>query len=189
MYAREKVLMVVLVGLMLAVLPAATSAVESASLPPAEEVVRRALDRMKQADAEQYYARYTYSQRAVVEKLDDHGVVKEKSEELYRVYPVDGLPFQELVQRNGAPLSDKERKQQEERLKRRAKAMRISEAELIRRDLEQSPREHRSIPWNKQAWEKEWEFIQQRARIQDLKKTRGWTREELYEERFERYSR
>ncbi|MEW6363214.1 MAG: hypothetical protein AB1714_01095 [Acidobacteriota bacterium] len=118
MYAREKVLMVVVAALVLAVPPAASRADESASLPRAEEIVRKALDRMKEADAEQYYAHYTFSQRAVVEKLDERGAVKERSEELYRVYPVEGLPFQELVERNGAPLSDKERKKQEERLRK-----------------------------------------------------------------------
>lgn len=79
--------------------------------------------------------------------------------------------------------------EQDKALKRRAKELGISEAELIRQDLERSSRLHYSTPWDKSAWERELRFIEERARLQDLKKTRGWTREELYEERFERYSR
>jgi hypothetical protein len=80
------------------------------------------------------------------------------------------------------------RPEQDEALKRRAKQLGISEAELIRQDIDHSGRLHHSTPWDKSAWERELRFIEERGRLLDLKQERGWTREELYEERFERYS-
>lgn len=78
---------------------------------------------------------------------------------------------------------------QEEILKRRAKEMRITEAELVRRAIDQINRSYASLPPNLQAWEEEKEFIR-KHRSMDVPQTgRNWTRDELYEERLERFSR
>ena len=79
---------------------------------------------------------------------------------------------------------------QEELLKRRAKALGLSEAELIRRAIENLASASPSLPLDKQAWERELAFIKERARcLPDLGGKRTWTREQLYEERLERFSR
>ena len=80
--------------------------------------------------------------------------------------------------------------EQEELLKRRSRELGISEAELIRRGIEQVAQGVGSPPRDKQAWEEELAFIKERAaRMHALGRERGWTREELYEERLSRFSR
>jgi CO/xanthine dehydrogenase Mo-binding subunit len=79
--------------------------------------------------------------------------------------------------------------EQDKTLKERAKALGISTAELIRRRITDPGRGVASFPTRPEAWEEELHFIAERARLADLKKTRGWTRDELYEERLGRFSR
>ncbi|HXG36686.1 MAG TPA: hypothetical protein VNL15_06940 [Dehalococcoidia bacterium] len=74
--------------------------------------------------------------------------------------------------------------EQERLLKRRAKALGVSESELIRRGILQAGRGGMVVR-DSQAWEEELAFIRERARIQELGKKRGWTREELYEDRLD----
>ncbi len=77
-------------------------------------------------------------------------------------------------------------------LKRQAAELGVSEAELIRRWIatEGQAVGTASFPTRPEAAEEEMRFIKERAsRLQDLKKKRGWTRDELYEERLGRFSR
>jgi len=72
---------------------------------------------------------------------------------------------------------------QEEMLKRRAKELDVSEAELIRQGLDMVLAQgERPVP-DPQAWEEELAFIHERAKIPALAGERTWTREELYDER------
>jgi hypothetical protein len=79
--------------------------------------------------------------------------------------------------------------EQDKLLKRRAKALGVTEAEVVRRGIELASSDSASLPFDRRAWEEELRFIRERAGIQELGKARGWTREELYEERFARHSR
>ena len=80
--------------------------------------------------------------------------------------------------------------EQEELLKRKAKTLGLSEAELIRQAIANFASVATSLPRDRQAWERELAFIQERARcLPDLGGKRTWTREQLYEERLERLSR
>jgi hypothetical protein len=46
------------------------------------------------------------------------------------------------------------------------------------------------LPLDSRAWQEEMVYIRERARLQEaLGRQRGWTREELYDERFQRFSR
>lgn len=75
---------------------------------------------------------------------------------------------------------------QEEVLKRRAKELDVSEAELIRQGLDiVLARGEGPVP-DPQAWEEELAFIRERAKITALGAERTWTREELYDERLSR---
>jgi hypothetical protein len=78
---------------------------------------------------------------------------------------------------------------QEDILKRRAKEIGVSEAELIRRGIEQVGRVGVPLRRDPRAWEEAKRLIQQRMAIAAPQTGRGWTREELYEERLERFSR
>ena len=80
--------------------------------------------------------------------------------------------------------------EQEALLKQRAKELDVSEAELIRRGIDHISHTRRRLPLDQRAWQEELAFMRQRARRQGASSQgRGWTREELYEERLERLSR
>lgn len=74
--------------------------------------------------------------------------------------------------------------EQEKRLKQQARALGVSEAELIRRGIGQVTRLPASVPLDPKAWQDELAFIRKRARRRKaLGQKRRWTREALYEER------
>lgn len=79
--------------------------------------------------------------------------------------------------------------EQEKLLKRRAKALGVTEAEVVRRGIDLAGQTAAGLSPDRQAWEDELHFIRERARIQALGRERGWTREELYDERLARFSR
>jgi len=80
--------------------------------------------------------------------------------------------------------------QQDAHLKRQARAMRISEAELIRRSLAQFEESSVSHPTRPEAWQEELKFMKERAaRLPGGNGKRTWTREDAYEERLANYSR
>ena len=74
-------------------------------------------------------------------------------------------------------------------LKKRAKELGVSEAELIRRGIEQMCKTPIVLKSDLKVWEEEKAFIEERRQIQVPQTGRGWTRDELYDERLERYSR
>ena len=80
---------------------------------------------------------------------------------------------------------------QEQLLKRRAKELEISEAELVRRAIDQI--EHTptllSSDLRLRAWEEAKELMEERKKMVVPQTGRSWTRDELYDERLERYSR
>jgi hypothetical protein len=74
--------------------------------------------------------------------------------------------------------------EQERRLKQRARALGVSEAELIRRGISQVTRVERSALPDPDAWLEELAFMRNRARRKNRRAgMRSWTREALYEER------
>ena len=79
--------------------------------------------------------------------------------------------------------------EQEKLLKDRARALGVTEAEVIRRGIDLAGRTASGLPLDRQAWREELAYIRARARIQALGRERGWTREELYDERLARFSR
>ncbi len=79
--------------------------------------------------------------------------------------------------------------EQQRLLKRRAKALGVTESEVLRRGIDLEGRATATLPLDPEAWETELRFIRERARIQELGRKRGWTREELYDERLARFSR
>lgn len=80
--------------------------------------------------------------------------------------------------------------EQEKRLKQQAKALGVSEAELIRRGIDRVTRLPAGGPLDSKAWQDELAFIRKRARRwKALGQTRRWTREVLYAERLPGVSR
>lgn len=60
---------------------------------------------------------------------------------------------------------------------------------LIRLGINRINRIPAALPLDRKAWQDELAFIRKRARSKALGRQRGWTREELYEERLQRFSR
>lgn len=79
---------------------------------------------------------------------------------------------------------------QEQTLKRQAKELQISEAELVRRAIDQIGRAPvlLSSDLRLRAWEEAKELIEKRKKMVVPQTGRSWTRDELYDERLERYS-
>lgn len=78
---------------------------------------------------------------------------------------------------------------QEELLKRRAKELGVSEAALIRQGIDQLTLSGASARPDLQAWEEEKAFIEERMRMDVPQTGRMWTRDELYDERLDRFQR
>ena len=91
-------------------------------------------------------------------------------------------------------MSRKVRKQiyieprQEEMLKRQARELGVTQAELIRRCIDQIDRASVNLPPDQKAWEEARAVIQERMRIAAPQNDRTWTCEELYGERLRRIS-
>lgn len=80
-------------------------------------------------------------------------------------------------------------KRQDERLKARARELGISEAELIRRCIDLAEHEPFTHVPDLRIWEDEMELIRQRIALNIPQTGRSWPRDELYDQRLERYSR
>jgi len=78
--------------------------------------------------------------------------------------------------------------EQEELLKRRSRELGVSEAMLIRRGIEEVAQRGPSSVLDRRAWEEALAFMKERAKMKVPQTGRSWTREELYEERLERFS-
>lgn len=81
--------------------------------------------------------------------------------------------------------------EQEALLKRRARELRVTEAELIRRGIDQvAVADARPVRLrDQQAWAEAKAFVNRRRRMVVPQTGRTWTREELYDERLGRRSR
>lgn len=77
---------------------------------------------------------------------------------------------------------------QEELLKRRAKELGLSEAELIRRGIDRVARLPLAFRPDLKAWEEEKAYIRSHRCFEVPQTGRGWTRDELYDERLRRFS-
>jgi hypothetical protein len=79
---------------------------------------------------------------------------------------------------------------QEHTLKRQAKELQISEAELVRRAIDQIGRTTTlvSSDLRLRAWEEAKALMEERMKMVVPQTGRSWTRDELYDERLERYS-
>lgn len=78
--------------------------------------------------------------------------------------------------------------EQDALLKRRARELGVSEAALIRRGIEEVARLGAPGGFDRKAWQEELSFMRERAKMRVPQTGRTWTREELYEERLERFS-
>ena len=95
---------------------AATAAPAGAQQLTAQEIVDRAVARADEQRSAQDDLRYRATFEAITEKLDGDGEVEEAERETYEQYPLEGVVYEELVAREGEPLTaDDARKERERR--------------------------------------------------------------------------
>lgn len=78
---------------------------------------------------------------------------------------------------------------QDEILKRRANELGTTEAELIRQAIDEFAHAQAPLARKLKAWEEAKAVMQERLLMEVPQTGRTWTRDELYEERLERFSR
>jgi hypothetical protein len=87
----------------------------AASLPTADEVIQKAIERGKLENRRGDADRYGSLIRSIEEKLDKSGQIEERTERLSKTVVIDGKPFNRLLEKNGKPLSAKDQKKEAER--------------------------------------------------------------------------
>ncbi len=79
-----------------------------------DEIIRRAVARAQQAQANAGQSRYTYTKLTLTEELDATGRVKERKEKVYKVYFQSGSTHLKLLTVNGRSPGQADIKQQSE---------------------------------------------------------------------------
>ncbi len=71
--------------------------------------------------------------------------------------------------------------EQDRRLKARARALGVTESDIIRQSLDEMARTPPPLPHDPDAWKAEVTFIMKRARLKARGQPRRWTRDDLYD--------
>ena len=81
-------------------------------LPSADQVMQRVLERSQTRAAATNAPAWTYNKLAVMEKLDGKGKVEDRTEKLYRVQIIQGVPVSKLIKVEGRDLTPGELKKE-----------------------------------------------------------------------------
>jgi hypothetical protein len=95
------------------VLVAGLSAAEP--LPSGDQVVQRMLDRSAARAAVTNAPAWAYEKRTVMLKLDGDAKLEERTEKLYQVRIIQGVPFSQLVKVEGRELTEAELRKEDQR--------------------------------------------------------------------------
>ncbi len=88
----------------------------AALVPPTfEQLASNVVARSKWERTQNTTAQFTFGKSRVFEEFDSKGRLEDSKRSRQEWFPIDGKPFARLVERNGQPLTDKERKAEEER--------------------------------------------------------------------------
>jgi len=83
--------------------------------PTAEEIVARAIARAESQYEDLAYARFEARQVSTTRSLNAEGATTREETLIYREYPLEGALYDELVEKDGQPLTDKEVRSEEKR--------------------------------------------------------------------------
>lgn len=87
----------------------------SGDTPSAKVILKKALERAEWAEERNIAGRYRFQFLSVNEKLDGDGRVREEEKRLYESIPIQGAPFERLLEIDGRPLTEKEQRKEEKR--------------------------------------------------------------------------
>lgn len=83
--------------------------------PPASEIISKAVEWAKWHREQKFYRQWTFDHLNTTRHLDDADAVESTETRLFRVYPLAGEQFYEMVRRDGEPLSASDRRKEEKR--------------------------------------------------------------------------
>lgn len=86
-----------------------------AGQPSAEEIVARAIALAESQFEDVAYARFESRQESTTESLNGAGEVTKRETEVRLQYPLEGALFDELIEKDGRPLTEKELRSEEKR--------------------------------------------------------------------------
>jgi hypothetical protein len=89
---------------------------------------------------------YTYVERDEDRRLDSDGRVKSEDVDVSRTILVNGVPFEQLLKRNGRPLTAEEERKQKEKLDKLKRETPEQRAERIRKRAEEDTSLVREVP-------------------------------------------
>lgn len=114
---RVKAILVVLPGLLMLMGTGALLAQEATPAVEltADEIVARAIERSERQIEQLVDAEFDARMFSTVDTLNGDGEVTDTETALYRRYGISGALFDELVEKEGRPLSEKERRKERER--------------------------------------------------------------------------
>lgn len=84
-------------------------------LPSAGEILERALQRAAWVQNERHESKYRFRVLAVREDLDGEGQTTKTEQKLYENVPINGVPYQRLLERDGRPLGDGDAKKEKKK--------------------------------------------------------------------------
>jgi hypothetical protein len=93
----------------------AGGAARASTLPSANDLVKKAVDRAAQAQAKSTQPAYTFTKLTVTEELDSAGNVKEREQKVYSVVFQSGSSYLKLIEVNGHPPAESDKKKQAEK--------------------------------------------------------------------------
>jgi hypothetical protein len=105
-------------------------------LPPVEVIVERAVRRAEWVRDLEPETLFTFDVARTSEKLGKAGETREKEHLVYRSEPWQGFTFERLKTRNGRPLTDKERRDEEKRWQKFRK--KVAQGEDPRNEFERN---------------------------------------------------
>ena len=88
---------------------------EAAGFPAASEIISRAVDRARSQDEAGAELLYESIVSTTIDSLNGDGDIVETQTTRHRRYPLEGSLFEELIARNGEPLSDADLRREAER--------------------------------------------------------------------------
>jgi hypothetical protein len=106
--------------------------------PTAQEIIDRAIARAEAQYESQLEAAFEASAISTIQSLDDDNQVTKTEVARYRLYPLRGALFEELIEKNGRALNNKERRDEE---KKRLEFIREVEKRRARGDHPQPEQE------------------------------------------------
>lgn len=92
-----------------------SGATNNVTLPSFEQLASNVVARSKFERTQNVIAQFAFTKQRELEELDSKDKVTERKQSRQECFPVNGLPFARTIERNGKPLTEKERKAEEER--------------------------------------------------------------------------